>query len=455
MGSLPTSVARHPGEPRYIRDVRAYSEMYDARRSEGNMEEDASQQHHHKMSHRPDVKPTTTLAAIPDRITLQPMLVGSASLSQSSLASEGTRIDNRSFSSDGSSGWPSPATHFSSSTSFSASFPIRGSNNISDINNNISDISSNSSDSSESDESSESSNGSHSSESSISSHSSHSSESSNSSNGSDSGNIGDSSGIRDTAANTGSNEKLPLPRLPELDTITLDTLASHYATYFADSNGSRRSSFRRNQAPGHPRPPSQSPLVPQPSFFYDQPYQHVFFPPLSSVMDPTETSLSPLRLRARRNPPARGSRCNIKYTIEQKDFIDYWRIDRQDRETPWDDVVREFNRQFKGPHRRNGGLQSAYYRENKKIPVTDREGKLVFNAAGEVKTIEVPVREAKSKLHSIKAIGLLATHPERAIRYPWVSSEHKRKIWRLAQVRQAQLDAAMQQRPDVEGHPSS
>lgn len=152
---------------------------------------------------------------------------------------------------------------------------------------------------------------------------------------------------------------------------------------------------------------------------------------MPSATGPNETDPRPLRQRPRRSPPTRGSRCNIKYTIEQKDFIDYWRIDRQDRETPWDDVVREFNRQFKGPHRRNGGLQSAYYRENKKIPVTDRDGMLVFDAAGEIKTIEVPVREAKGKLHSIKAIGLLATHPERAIRYPWVSSEHKRKIWRI------------------------
>ncbi|KAM0654155.1 hypothetical protein ACHAO3_000884 [Verticillium nonalfalfae] len=125
---------------------------------------------------------------------------------------------------------------------------------------------------------------------------------------------------------------------------------------------------------------------------------------------------SPHRIqKPKRNPPARGTRCNVKYTIEQKDFIDYWRIDRHDRETPWDDVNREYNAQFKGPLRRNGGLQSAYYRENKKIPVTDAQGLLVFDEFDEVKTIELPVRDAKARL--IKSIG------------------HER---------QAQLDASMQ-----------
>ncbi|EEY22735.1 hypothetical protein ACHAQF_006621 [Verticillium nonalfalfae] len=152
---------------------------------------------------------------------------------------------------------------------------------------------------------------------------------------------------------------------------------------------------------------------------------------------------SPHRIqKPKRNPPARGTRCNVKYTIEQKDFIDYWRIDRHDRETPWDDVNREYNAQFKGPLRRNGGLQSAYYRENKKIPVTDAQGLLVFDEFDEVKTIELPVRDAKARL--IKSIGLLSTHPERAIHYSWVSKEHKRKVWRIGHERQAQLDASMQ-----------
>ncbi|KAM0334275.1 hypothetical protein ACHAQA_001297 [Verticillium albo-atrum] len=149
-------------------------------------------------------------------------------------------------------------------------------------------------------------------------------------------------------------------------------------------------------------------------------------------------------LKPKRKPSSNGSRCNVKYTIEQKDFIDYWRIDRNERETPWDDVVREYNAQFTGPHRRNGGLQSAYYRENKKIPLADHKGHLVFDEHDEVKTTEVPVRNAKARLNSIKSIGLLATHPERALQYPWVHSDHKRKVWKVGQARQAQLDAAMQ-----------
>lgn len=237
-----------------------------------------------------------------------------------------------------------------------------------------------------------------------------------------------------------SGDKL-LPRLPELDLISLETLASHYAS---SRNSSRNNSFSGSAASTTSSIHSQ--LIPHPSSFYKPQSQSHPFPSLSA----RTPDIKPLRFRHKRNPPTKGTRCNIKYTIEQKDFIDYWRIDRQDRETPWDDVVREFNRQFKGPHRRNGGLQSAYYRENKKIPVADRDGLLVFNESGELKTIEVPVREAKGKLHSIKSIGLLSTHPERAIRYPWVSHEHKMRVWRVAHARQAQLDAAMRKQAELE-----
>ncbi|KAG7137114.1 hypothetical protein HYQ45_005489 [Verticillium longisporum] len=230
------------------------------------------------------------------------------------------------------------------------------------------------------------------------------------------------SGFRAFSHNTG-ERLLSLPRLPELDLISLETLASHYARSSADSRLNNNDSLTRR-----PRLDVDAAST----------YRRHFQPPT-----PLSPMSSPHRIqKPKRNPPARGTRCNVKYTIEQKDFIDYWRIDRHDRETPWDDVNREYNAQFKGPLRRNGGLQSAYYRENKKIPVTDAQGLLVFDEFGEVKTIELPVRDAKARL--IKSIGLLSTHPERAIHYSWVSKEHKRKVWRIGHERQAQLDASMQ-----------
>lgn len=221
------------------------------------------------------------------------------------------------------------------------------------------------------------------------------------------------------------SSEVSLPRLPELDHISLEILASHYANSAAEKNQiSRRPSVpRMSLAPlasrGHlPSSPLLPPVVCSPA-------------PSSASFSVSSPSCHSAIFKTKRKPAARGSRCNVKYTIEQKDFIDYWRIDRHERETAWEEVVREYNAQFKGPHRAEGGLQSAWYRENKKIPIADAEGLLIFNDNDEIRTSEVPVREAKGKFHSVKSIGLLATHPERAIEYPWVSREHKRQVWRV------------------------
>lgn len=246
-----------------------------------------------------------------------------------------------------------------------------------------------------------------------------------------------------------------LPRLPELDHISLEALASHYASSSADRSRTHRADYALQSTPrSHrdmtPLPPMMDPqqqhhhhrqqqqqhyhhhqhAIPSSSSSHHQHQQPYLLPPSDPLSKP------------KRRSPVRGTRCNVKYTIEQKDFVDYWRIDRHDRETPWEDVVREYNTLFRGPTRGSGGLQSAWYRENKKIPITDPDGLLLFDENDEPRTTEVPVRAAKGRLHSIKAIGLLSTHPERAIEYPWVTREHKRKIWKIGQARKIQLEAA-------------
>ncbi|OLN94039.1 hypothetical protein CCHL11_03411 [Colletotrichum chlorophyti] len=151
------------------------------------------------------------------------------------------------------------------------------------------------------------------------------------------------------------------------------------------------------------------------------------------------TGASPNR-RPRRSPT--GSRCNVKYTIQQVDFIDYFRVDHH---LSWKEVEAKYASVFpedaaKGHKRGPQGLQGVYYRKNKQIPATDANNLLIFDDDDNPKTFQCDVREQGKKMNN--SIGLLGMHPERAITYSWVSEEHKRQYEKLGRARQAQLDAA-------------
>ncbi|KAK2011451.1 hypothetical protein LZ32DRAFT_336963 [Colletotrichum eremochloae] len=160
--------------------------------------------------------------------------------------------------------------------------------------------------------------------------------------------------------------------------------------------------------------------------------------PVTALQTPNGTC-SPSR-RPRRSPT--GSRCNVKYTIQQVDFIDYFRVDHH---LSWKEVEAKYAAVFpedaaKGHKRGPQGLQGVYYRKNKQIPATDTNNLLVFDEDDNPKTFQCDVREQGKKMNN--SIGLLGMHPERAITYPWVSEEHKRQYEKLGRARQAQLDAA-------------
>ncbi|KZL86799.1 hypothetical protein CI238_13053 [Colletotrichum incanum] len=153
----------------------------------------------------------------------------------------------------------------------------------------------------------------------------------------------------------------------------------------------------------------------------------------------SNSACSPSR-RPRRSPT--GSRCNVKYTIQQVDFIDYFRVDHH---LSWKEVEAKYAAVFpedaaKGHKRGPQGLQGVYYRKNKQIPATDPNNLLVFDEDDNPKTFQCDVREQGKKMNN--SIGLLGMHPERAITYSWVSEEHKRQYEKLGRARQAQLDAA-------------
>ncbi|KAK6206200.1 hypothetical protein QIS74_13619 [Colletotrichum tabaci] len=151
-------------------------------------------------------------------------------------------------------------------------------------------------------------------------------------------------------------------------------------------------------------------------------------------------STRPTPARIRRQSPT-GTRCNVKYTTQQVDFIDYFRVDQK---LPWKEVEVKYAAFFpedaaKGCKRGPQGLQGVYYRKNKRIPATDEENLLLFDDDNNLKTLESVVRQQNEMQ---KPMGLLQMHPERAINYPWVTEEHKRQYKRIGRARQAQLDAA-------------
>ncbi|GJC90460.1 hypothetical protein ColLi_13298 [Colletotrichum liriopes] len=128
--------------------------------------------------------------------------------------------------------------------------------------------------------------------------------------------------------------------------------------------------------------------------------------------------------RPRKSPT--GPRCNVKYTTQQIDFIDYFRVDRQ---FSWKKVEDEYAAIFpedaaNGYKRGPQGLQGVYYRKNKQIPATDKNDVLLFDDNNNVKTLR---REVRKQWRMHKPIGLLQMHPERAINYAWVTEEHKRQ----------------------------
>ncbi|KAG9250690.1 uncharacterized protein F5Z01DRAFT_356772 [Emericellopsis atlantica] len=102
-----------------------------------------------------------------------------------------------------------------------------------------------------------------------------------------------------------------------------------------------------------------------------------------------------------------------KYTDEEGDFIIYMWTDKGLR---WEEVGEAFRRRFGGPLRSVQGLQGWYYRANRRIPVWDEDGWLVFENEDDPdpQTHRIKRREREA------LPGLCDRYPERAVGYVWV-----------------------------------
>ncbi|GJC95226.1 hypothetical protein ColKHC_04052 [Colletotrichum higginsianum] len=249
----------------------------------------------------------------------------------------------------------------------------------------------------------------------------------------------------------GTAPMITLPRLRDLDLRPLESDFTSSPSFLPPSSSSsisgtglRRSSidsvgtssFTEPRIDISSPPAYRMPLPPMPPMAYPDALPS---PTLVTALRTSSGACSPSR-RPRRSPT--GSRCNVKYTIQQVDFIDYFRVDHH---LSWKEVEAKYASVFpedaaKGHKRGPQGLQGVYYRKNKQIPATDPNNLLVFDEDDNPKTFQCDVREQGKKMNN--SIGLLGMHPERAITYAWVSEEHKRQYEKLGLARQAQLDAA-------------
>ncbi|KAI0104951.1 hypothetical protein F4776DRAFT_658017 [Hypoxylon sp. NC0597] len=144
--------------------------------------------------------------------------------------------------------------------------------------------------------------------------------------------------------------------------------------------------------------------------------------------------------RNRANDPPHN---NIKYTLEEQDYI---RFNKYEKKLSWDDNKKLFRLKFPMADarmdRETQGIQGCHYRDNTHVPaLVDRGRRLVFLNNGHVKAVMAKVREqGENKPY----YSLHYLYPERAILYDWVPDEFKQVAAELIKERTLQREAARQ-----------
>jgi len=130
------------------------------------------------------------------------------------------------------------------------------------------------------------------------------------------------------------------------------------------------------------------------------------------------------KARKRRAKSKNHPHCNIKYAVEELDYIRYQRIDIGQE---WDAVEAKFHEKFPmivfPEERQKQGLQGVYYRQNSVLPrIVD--GQLVFMDNGHVEPVCVKTREQSEEKQLYTLVNLF---PERAMYYDWVSPKDRQR----------------------------
>ncbi|KAI1435493.1 hypothetical protein GGR50DRAFT_686953 [Xylaria sp. CBS 124048] len=155
---------------------------------------------------------------------------------------------------------------------------------------------------------------------------------------------------------------------------------------------------------------------------------------------PQEQDHSPpqgVKRRRKSGPPT--AHCNIKYMVEELDYIRYQRVDLTQS---WAQVEEKFKEKFPmvvfPKPREKSGLQGVNYRQNDCLPRL-RNGRLQFMENGHVDYVCKKTREQGENKHLYTLVYLF---PDRAMRYSWVSPADRQRAALLNVERQRQIAEA-------------
>ncbi|KAI8947662.1 hypothetical protein F4801DRAFT_582198 [Xylaria longipes] len=197
------------------------------------------------------------------------------------------------------------------------------------------------------------------------------------------------------------------------------------------TEGLNRLRIKQNK---EPLPPLEA-LCSSPGFPNQATRQWTALPRVHS--EPPLQPEQPREARRRRANSQETTHCNIKYLLEELDFIRYQRVDYGQK---WALVQASFSAMFPmtvfPEQRKTQGLQGACYRQNKYLPRIHND-QLVFMENGHVEAVCVKTREQSEKKHLYTLVYLF---PERAMNYPWVSSLDRQRARELNEKRQKQWE---------------
>ncbi|CAD6444884.1 ccdda093-ef53-4298-9a89-ad62c5b8fb59 [Sclerotinia trifoliorum] len=216
----------------------------------------------------------------------------------------------------------------------------------------------------------------------------------------------------------------------------LGSLESHTR---ARLNAARRSRTQLPPAPINRRPLAFTPI--NASHRYTNQYS---LPPIYSPHDKEYHSSPPVHRRRHDHhhnvnhrhhsqsvsaPNRKRARSNKAYSIEEVDFIRYH---KEDLNKTWDEILSFFKRYFVDRDTEQS-LSSRYYRDNC-FKMYDADGRPMQDENGKIRTFSAKVRQRGTPAGREEALPytLVQKHPERAMRYPWVSEQHKVEAQRLA-----------------------
>ncbi|ORY70130.1 uncharacterized protein BCR38DRAFT_100406 [Pseudomassariella vexata] len=135
-------------------------------------------------------------------------------------------------------------------------------------------------------------------------------------------------------------------------------------------------------------------------------------------------ALSQVQHGAITKTPRKQPHCNKKYTMTELHFVRYHIMDLK---MSWDHVTDIFEIEFPDPdHKRERqGLQGSYYRANKIIRKLDlHTNQLCFREDGHIAVENMPVR-TQTNFENKHYWTLVNLWPECAVKYPWVTPEHR------------------------------